>query len=90
MSSSPHPDANPQQPHPLRDRLAHALLSVYKSLFAPVLHSFGLAQCRFLPTCSEYAYAAIVRHGWIRGLWLALRRLARCHPWGSSGFDPVP
>lgn len=46
--------------------------------------------CRFLPTCSEYAIEAITVHGPVRGGWLALRRLARCHPWGGSGFDPVP
>jgi putative membrane protein insertion efficiency factor len=46
--------------------------------------------CRFTPTCSVYAQDAIGRHGAPRGSWLALRRLLRCHPWGGSGFDPVP
>jgi hypothetical protein len=46
--------------------------------------------CRFRPTCSEYAIEAITRHGGLKGGWLTLRRLARCHPWGGSGFDPVP
>ncbi|MBI2767284.1 MAG: membrane protein insertion efficiency factor YidD [Chloroflexi bacterium] len=46
--------------------------------------------CRFEPTCSAYAVEAIERYGAIRGGWLALRRLARCTPWGGSGFDPVP
>ncbi|HEY3910313.1 MAG TPA: membrane protein insertion efficiency factor YidD [Stellaceae bacterium] len=46
--------------------------------------------CRFLPTCSDYAIEAITRHGVWRGGGLALRRLARCHPWGGSGYDPVP
>jgi putative membrane protein insertion efficiency factor len=46
--------------------------------------------CRFLPTCSEYASEAILRHGIIRGGWMALRRLARCHPFGGFGLDPVP
>jgi putative membrane protein insertion efficiency factor len=47
-------------------------------------------QCRFLPTCSDYADEALRRHGAWRGGWLALKRIARCHPWGGSGFDPVP
>ena len=46
--------------------------------------------CRFQPTCSAYAYEAIETHGAFRGGWLAVRRLARCQPWGGSGFDPVP
>lgn len=46
--------------------------------------------CRFTPTCSAYAIEAIMKHGVIRGTWLALKRLSRCHPWGGSGYDPVP
>lgn len=48
------------------------------------------ASCRFVPTCSEYAIEAIMRHGPIKGLWLAIKRICRCHPWGGSGYDPVP
>ena len=47
-------------------------------------------RCRFLPTCSEYASQALISHGPGRGSILAVRRLCRCHPWGGSGFDPVP
>jgi putative membrane protein insertion efficiency factor len=47
-------------------------------------------RCRFQPTCSEYALQALRRHGAVRGSALAARRIARCHPWGASGYDPVP
>lgn len=46
--------------------------------------------CRFTPTCSEYARQALIKHGPIKGLYLAIRRILRCHPWGGSGYDPVP
>ncbi|MFP5317918.1 MAG: membrane protein insertion efficiency factor YidD [Acidimicrobiia bacterium] len=46
--------------------------------------------CRFLPTCSNYAIEALEAHGAARGMWLAARRIGRCHPWGGMGFDPVP
>ncbi|MDE6555424.1 MAG: membrane protein insertion efficiency factor YidD [Duncaniella sp.] len=46
--------------------------------------------CRFTPTCSSYAIEALRRHGPVKGSWLALKRIARCHPWGGCGYDPVP
>jgi putative membrane protein insertion efficiency factor len=46
--------------------------------------------CRFTPTCSEYALIALKKYGLFKGLWLAVKRLSRCHPWGGSGCDPVP
>lgn len=58
----------------------------YRILVSPVL---GPA-CRYAPSCSAYALEALERHGAVKGGWLALRRILRCHPWGGSGFDPVP
>jgi hypothetical protein len=70
--------------------MAGALLSGYRRVLSPLLHAVSFSQCKYLPTCSEYAYAAVVKHGWLRGGWMAVRRLARCHPLGRGGLDPVP
>ena len=66
--------------------LAFALIYGYRYLLSPVLPG----TCRYHPTCSAYALEAIDRFGAVRGGGLALRRLARCHPWGGAGYDPVP
>lgn len=58
----------------------------YKIVLSPL---FGNA-CRFHPSCSKYAHDALVRYGWIRGGWLAIKRLMRCHPRSSGGIDPIP
>ena len=63
---------------------------LYKRLLSPLVHGLGLSQCIFLPTCSEYAYVAVARHGWVRGTGLALKRISRCHPLSKGGLDPVP
>ena len=68
---------------------AHLLalpVRAYRLLLSPWL-GHG---CRFQPTCSAYALDALAQHGAVRGGWLAFRRIARCHPWGGDGFDPVP
>lgn len=59
---------------------------IYRAVISPMLPP----SCRFTPTCSQYAIEALRRHGPLRGSWLTLRRLLRCHPWGGSGYDPVP
>ena len=67
-------------------RLGVALVRSYQLLLSP----FSGGACRFTPSCSEYAIEAVQEHGLRRGLILSLRRVGRCHPLGSSGFDPVP
>ncbi len=62
---------------------------LYQFLLSPWLAALG-ARCRFAPTCSEYARTAIELHGPWRGVWLAIQRLARCHPFDPGGWDPVP
>jgi putative membrane protein insertion efficiency factor len=66
--------------------LLRGLIRLYQLTVSPLLPP----RCRYLPSCSDYALEALSSHGMARGLWLALRRLARCHPWGGSGYDPVP
>ena len=63
-----------------------AAIRVYQAAFSPLL----APACRFEPSCSSYAVEAIARRGAVRGSWLALRRIGRCHPWGGFGYDPVP
>lgn len=71
-------------------RVAGAILIIpirfYQLAISPMLP----AACRYTPTCSQYAIEAIRVHGPLLGSWLALRRIMRCHPWGGSGYDPVP
>jgi uncharacterized protein len=62
------------------------LIRLYQVTLSPWLGR----QCRYEPTCSHYAAEAVTRYGARRGVWLAAKRIGRCHPWGRSGYDPVP
>jgi len=62
------------------------LIRAYQFALRPLL----VGGCNFIPSCSEYAAEAISRHGPLRGTWLGVRRVCRCHPWSRGGFDPVP
>tara|TARA_B100001248_G_scaffold190756_1_gene146036 strand:- start:228 stop:449 length:222 start_codon:yes stop_codon:yes gene_type:complete len=61
-------------------------IKIYQVIISPLLGP----SCRFTPTCSQYAVEAIQKYGPVKGSWLSIKRIAKCHPWGSSGYDPVP
>ena len=75
-----------QSPQRVAILVLQSLIRVYQLVVSPLFPP----SCRYLPSCSDYAVEAIGRHGAIVGIGLAARRLARCQPWGSSGYDPVP
>ncbi len=63
-----------------------ALIKLYQWIISPWLGK----SCRFTPTCSHYGVEALKKYGPVKGLWLTIKRIARCHPWGGHGYDPVP
>ncbi len=62
------------------------IIRIYQNLISP----FTPSSCRFTPSCSAYSLEAIQKHGPLKGFWLSFKRILKCHPWGSSGYDPVP
>ncbi len=68
----------------------NVVFATYKRLISPMLHSVGVSQCIYLPTCSEYAHIAISRYGLVKGTAMAAARIARCNPLAKGGLDPVP
>jgi hypothetical protein len=62
------------------------LIKIYQVLISPLIPP----SCRFTPTCSQYTLEALKKYGILKGSWLGFRRIIKCHPWGGSGYDPVP
>ena len=62
------------------------LIKLYQLIISPLLGP----KCRFTPTCSQYALEALKKYGILKGSWLTVKRISRCHPWGGHGYDPVP
>ncbi|MGQ9642680.1 MAG: membrane protein insertion efficiency factor YidD [Ignavibacterium sp.] len=62
------------------------LIKIYQIFISPLFPS----SCRYTPTCSQYTLEALKKYGVLKGLWLGIKRISRCHPWGGSGYDPVP
>ena len=71
-------------------RLLTGLLLLLIHFYRYCISPLTPPSCRYTPTCSEYAVQALRKHGPLRGSWLAVKRIMRCHPWGGSGYDPVP
>lgn len=73
----------------LKRWLSYPLIGMVR-FYQQFISPFTPATCRFTPTCSQYTLEALQKHGAFHGSWLGLKRIARCQPWGSSGYDPVP
>ena len=99
-SQTPSPSGNPDSSSTATGRSAKVKTVLKKIIVAPFIFLIRFYQvcisplkpptCRFTPTCSQYALEAFRKYGPLKGFWLSLRRILRCHPWGGSGYDPVP
>lgn len=67
-------------------RAVLGLIRLYQILLSPLF----AGSCRYYPSCSKYTYEAVTRYGWLRGSWLGIKRIGRCHPFARGGYDPVP
>jgi putative membrane protein insertion efficiency factor len=79
-------DRTPSAFQPAFKKVVKALIRAYQLAISPLM----TPHCRYLPTCSEYSLTAVEKHGVFKGGLLAVGRICRCHPWGGSGYDPVP
>ena len=71
-------------------RIFSLLLIIPKKIYQTIISPLLGPSCRFTPTCSQYAVEAIQKYGPFKGSWLSFKRILKCHPWGGSGYDPVP
>jgi putative membrane protein insertion efficiency factor len=67
-------------------RVLQAVIRAYQVTISPVF----AGSCRYYPSCSQYTYEAVTRYGWLRGSWMGMKRIGRCHPFARGGYDPVP
>ena len=73
-----------------KGRILRKIFAIPIILYQIIISPFFHGSCRFTPTCSHYAKDAIMKHGVLKGTVLGIKRISRCHPWGGSGYDPVP
>ena len=67
-------------------RVLRGAIRAYQVLISPLF----AGTCRYYPSCSQYTYEAVTRYGWLRGSWMGMKRIGRCHPFARGGYDPVP
>ena len=67
-------------------RIMRGAIRVYQVMISPLF----AGSCRYYPSCSQYTYEAVTRYGWLRGSWMGMKRIGRCHPFARGGYDPVP